>query len=186
VAYGVSLFFGQPLERALDAVNSGYFEEADSRMSHVLMEDHSNPDALLGRILCCGRWTRISDIGNSNYISPTRIKMLHILAKEAGDRASESDREFFATMDELVDALNDVMTVRYKLDANRNAMHKLDMRLKIYGDGYALVYSDPDFARKELEEEKRTLEIEEPRVQHALAELKDKLIDMRSGSVFCK
>ena len=89
-------------------------------------------------------------------------------------------------MDELVDALNDVMTVRYKLDANRNAMHKLDMRLKIYGDGYALVYSDPDFARKELEEEKRTLEIEEPRVQHALAELKDKLIGMRSGSVFCK
>ncbi len=60
------------------------------------------------------------------------------------------------------------------------------MRLKIYGDGYALVYSDPDFARKELEEEKRTLEIEEPRVQHALAELKDKLIEMRSGSVFCK
>lgn len=34
--------------------------------------------------------------------------------------------------------------------------------------------------------EKRALEIEEPRVQHALAELKDKLIEMRSGSVFCK
>ena len=55
VAYGASLFFGNPFEKAKKAIEENDFAEADQRFSHMLMTDPKSFDALLGRILCAGR-----------------------------------------------------------------------------------------------------------------------------------
>ena len=46
VAYGVSLFFGLPMEKALNALNTGNYKDAGQRFSSQLMVDSSDFEAL--------------------------------------------------------------------------------------------------------------------------------------------
>ena len=62
IAYGYSLFCGDPLKKANDNIERGEFAEADERFIHVLMLDPKNFGALRGRILCAGKWTGFSEL----------------------------------------------------------------------------------------------------------------------------
>ena len=105
VAYGASLFFNNPLEKANDAVIMGDFVEADQRFSHVLMITPDDFDALLGRILCAGKWKKIEDICLSKTMLPAVSKKLKDRTREAVDHAVSEDRLFFVTLSDIVDVL---------------------------------------------------------------------------------
>ena len=62
IAYGYSLFCGDPLKKANDKVERGEFAEADERFIHMLMLDPKNFGALRGRILCAAKWTGFAEL----------------------------------------------------------------------------------------------------------------------------
>ena len=62
IAYGYSLFCGDPIKKANDNVERGEFTEADERFIHMLMVDPNNFLALRGRILCAAQWTGFAEL----------------------------------------------------------------------------------------------------------------------------
>ncbi len=186
VAYGISLFFGYPLEKALNALNAGYFAEADSRFRHVLMKDASDFDALLGRILCRGRWTKMSDIGYSKDISVTVIRELEGLIKEAAEHAKDADKEFFVSAKELTDVLTKLMINRHRQDNLESGLDKIDTLQKAYSHTYYFGDSDPEEMKKEIGNDQETLRNEEEKIQERFDSVRKRMMEMKSDSVFCK
>lgn len=105
VAYGMSLFFNNPMEKAVKAIERADYIEADQRFSHVLMIDPKDFDALLGRILCAGKWKNIENIYLSENMIPLVSKNLKDRIGEAVDHAAGEDRLFFVTLNDLADVL---------------------------------------------------------------------------------
>lgn len=93
VAYGASLFFGNPLEKAKKAIEENDFAEADQRFSHMLMTDPNSFEALLGRVLCAGKWKTVSDIALTDLaVSDVRLKNILERADDAVSHVSEEDK----------------------------------------------------------------------------------------------
>ena len=105
VAYGASLFFNNPFKKANEAVIKGDYVEADQRFSHILMVTHNDFDALLGRVLCAGKWKDIDDIHLPENMLPVVGKNLKDRILEAMDHALSEDRLFFVTFNDLADVL---------------------------------------------------------------------------------
>ena len=105
VAYGASLFIGNPSKKAASALLHKEFEEADLRFSHMLMIAPSDYEALLGRILSTGMWMSLKDVKltETTHIPPFRLKKLHERIGEAKEHAEEVDKEIFELMDQLVE-----------------------------------------------------------------------------------
>lgn len=186
VAYGVSLFFGLSLEKALNSLNAGYFAETDSRLSHVLMQAPDDFDASLGRILCCGRWTKISDIDYSKNVTLDLIRKLEDLTKEAQDRVSGQDREFFFKMKELIIILTKLMLNKNKQNKLTARMENLDAAKQAYSYSYQYVNAGMEKSKRDTDYDLRTLKLGEEKIRSSFDALKNELIGMRSDSVFAK
>lgn len=105
VAYGMSLFFNNPLEKAKNALRFAEFTEADQRFSHVLMVNPRDFEALLGRILCAGKWKKVEDIkATDNMISVMEQNLLERTA-EACEHSDNEHKEFFETLQKLAEVL---------------------------------------------------------------------------------
>ena len=103
VAYGSSLFFGDPAKKAREALKENDYTEAGERFSHILMTDPDNYEALLGRILCAGKWKKVNDIAlPENPVNDVRLKALRERASEAVLHVSEEDRPAMEDIRKLV------------------------------------------------------------------------------------
>lgn len=105
VAYGASLFFNNPLDKANEAITKGDYAEADQRFSHILMVKPDDFNALLGRVLSAGKWKSIDDIRLPEAMIPAVGKNIKDRIKEAVEHAAGADRLFFVTMGNLADVL---------------------------------------------------------------------------------
>jgi hypothetical protein len=112
VAYGASLFFGEPNKRAKEALVRLEFNEADQRYGYMLMLDPSNFEALRGRILCSLKSTRvISHAGLSNFT----VKSLKARAEQAVEKALDADKPYFVKYLELADLYSLILAKDNKL-----------------------------------------------------------------------
>ena len=107
VAYGTSLFFGEPLVKARNAMLHDEFEEADQRFCHILMMNPEDLEALLGRILCVGKWRRINDITLSPDDDARTFGELKERAEEAVLHCAEEDKSLFADVQKLTGLYTD-------------------------------------------------------------------------------
>lgn len=105
VAYGMSLFFNNTLNKANEAINREDYIEADQRFSHMLMVNPKDFDALLGRIFCVGKWKTVYDIQLSETMLPAVCKNLKDRSAEGVEHAADEDRLFFLTMRDLAEVL---------------------------------------------------------------------------------
>ena len=97
VAYGISLFFGIPMEKALNSLNTGFYDDANQRFSSILMVHPSDFEALLGRVLCEGGWTKISDIDLTDDVDVSSYKAVRRRLGEAKQHASVHNVPFSRT-----------------------------------------------------------------------------------------
>ena len=134
VAYGISLFFGLPHEKALNAMNMGFFTEADQRFSHILMADPSDFESLLGRILCAGRWAKVSDICISDDLTPTRIRHTRKGLLKAISDSKEDDKTYFKCLKSYIDALDALAVNRYKQRVINKEMDVINAKISVYSD----------------------------------------------------
>ena len=102
VAYGYSLFYGDPLQKAMEILKQGDYEEADQRFIHILMIDKNNMDANIGRILCAGKWKSFADIRLSDELTGTDWDHLLEHVDELCDSISDQTRSYYLSIKDLM------------------------------------------------------------------------------------
>lgn len=134
VAYGISLFFGLPHEKALNSMNMGFFAEADKRFGHILMAEPSDFESLLGRILCAGRWTKVSDICVSDDLTPTRLRHTREGLLKALSDSEEQDKAYFKCLKVYIDALGELALNRHKQRIINKELDVVKTKMIVYSD----------------------------------------------------
>lgn len=187
VAYGVSLFFGMPMEKALNAMNKGRYGEAQKRFGNLLMAQPSNFDALLGRILCVGNWSRISDIDTSDLISEDDWKEICELYSDARLRVTESDKEFFEKLKEMIFMLRKICLNNDELDELNRKLEILDSIRHVYTIADQATGSNGVFLdRGKIINDIERLDKDTRQMSHEFLALKRDLIQTRSDCVLVK
>ena len=188
VAYGVSLFFGMPMEKALNSINSGYYGDAEKRFDSLIMVHPSDFEANLGRILCEGKWSKISDIDLTDVVSEARVKEIKLRIADASQHTSFENKPYFENLGKLIALYEDYTSNSQKLDLCNNAVDEFDART----DVYAVAFSGPDFRakteaeRKELMSKSYPYQIKKKKIEQEFAALRKTIIGMRSDSVLAK
>ena len=161
VGYGTSLFFNEPLAKARTALKATDYTEADKRFQHLLMVDNQDFEALVGRILCAGRWQSIYDIDLEDKMLPFMEEHLTDRTDEAVQHSSEAHKDFFFDMQKIVTLYINWTHLEQKARSARNAVN------------YAKENADIKFDRSDLdwkaEKERKSKE----------NDLKNKIIDYK-------
>ena len=188
VAYGISLFFGMPMEKALNAMNTGHYIEAHKRFENVLMVEPSNFDALLGQILCVGGWSRISDIDPSDIIDEEDWNKIKSLFDDAKLRVSESDMEFFVKLEKLIFMLGRICYNNGLLDAMKMKVETLDSISHVYymAEQLTTEFGGVSRSRKEILSDIDSLEKDNRQLSYDLLASKRDLIQMKNDCVLVK
>ena len=188
VAYGISLFFGMPMEKALNAMNTGHYGEAQKRFGNVLMVNPSSFDALLGQILCAGSWTRISDIDTDDVISGEDWTKISELISDAKLRVAESDREFLEKLEEMIFLLGKICLNNGNVDELNRKVEVLDSISHVYFMAEKLstdsggVFMD----RTKLLNDIDKLEKETRQLSHDFLAIKRHLINKKTDCILVK
>ena len=188
VAYGISLFFGMPMEKALNAMNTGHYGEAQKRFENILMVNPSSFDALLGRILCAGRWTRISDIDTSDVISgEDRIKISELIS-DAKLRVAESDGEFFGKLEELIFLLGRICINNGNVDELNRKVEVLDSISHVYflAEKLSTDSGGVSMGRTKLLKDIENMEKEARQLSHEFLAIKRNLIQKKTDCILVK
>lgn len=188
VAYGISLFFGMPMEKALNAMNTGHYIEAHKRFENVLMVEPSNFDALLGQILCVGGWSRISDIDPSDIIDEEDWNKIKALFDDAKLRVSESDMEFFVKLEKLIFKLGRICYNNGLLDAMKRKVETLDSISHVYymAEQLTTEFGGVSRSRKEILSDIDSLEKDNRQLSFDLLASKRDLIQMKNDCILVK
>ena len=176
VAYGVSLFFGMPLEKALNAINMGRYEDAEKRFSNLLMVNPADFDGLLGRILCTGKWNNVSSIGVSDSLRPITYKNLQVMADKAAESAGENDKEYFEKLKNLLALLEELYMIDYKEKAAERKLENLDIKDRVFSSEKYSTNAANYREKWQIQDD----------LKHNFNKIKEKLLGMRNSSALCK
>ena len=188
VAYGVSLFFGMPMEKALNSINSGYYGDAEKRFDSILMVHPSDFEANLGRILCEGKWSKISDIDLTDDVSSSRVKEIKKRIGEASQHTSFENKPYFESLDELISLYETYSYNSQMLDVINNKVEEFDSRTEVF----AVAFSGPDFREKSETERKALLskaypyQVKNKKIEEDFSSLRNKILGMRCDSPLTK
>ncbi len=188
VAYGISLFFGMPMEKALTSMNTGHYGEALKRFENILMVNPSSFDALLGRILCAGRWTRISDIDTSDIINEEDWLKITDRISEARQHVSESDRGFLDRLEELVFLLGKICLNNGNIDELNRKVEALDSmsHLNYLAEKLSTDSSGLSMGRTKLLSDIEKLKKETRQIAHQFLAIKRELIQKKPDCILVK
>ena len=185
VAYGISLFFGLPHEKALNSMNMGFFAEADKRFSHILMAEPSDFESLLGRILCAGRWTKVSDICVSDELTPTRLRHTREGLLKALSDSEEHDKAYFKCLKVYIDALGELALNRHKQRIINKELDVVKTKMIVYSD-YVDMEEVTRGEREYIMSRLTPFKEEEPSLQTVYDTARSKLLSMARDSVLTK
>ena len=185
VAYGISLFFGLPHEKALNSMNMGFFAEADKRFSHILMADPSDFESLLGRALCAGRWTKVSDICISDELTPTRIKQAREGLRKAVSDSKDQDKVYFEHLKEYIDALGELAVNRHKQRVINKEMDVVRIKMSVYS-GFTTLEEGARIEREDIMSRLKPFEEAAPGLEKAYNEGRSRILAMARDSVLTK
>jgi hypothetical protein len=175
-----------PLEKALNAMNMGLYEDAEKRFSNLLMVDPSDFDGLLGRILCTGKWNNVSSICVSDCLRPVTYKNLQVMANEAAGAAGESDKGFFEELKKLLSLLEELYMIDYKEKSAGRKIEELDAKGRVFSsDEYGI--NAANYREKwHVQDELQPYVSRKKDLEYNFNKLKETLRKMRSGSALCK
>ena len=188
VAYGVSLFFGMPLEKALNSINTGKYKDAGVRFSSVLMTKPSDFEALLGKILCAGKWTKLSAVRISDEIDDSEIQSVRTLIEEAVQDADDKDKTFFRKMGELVACFEPYRENGELLEALNRDVTDMEIRADVYATAFAGANSDDEFKAKRQELVNKTFpaQVKKKQLEKEFKEIQSSLVEERAACLLVK
>ena len=188
VAYGVSLFFGLSMEKALDAMNSGHYSEAEQRFENILMINPLDFESHLGIILCKGRWAKISDIDLTDDISVPRERGVKTSIAQALEHSSDEDRPYFEKIENLIGLLDKYASNVDAIYGIKKEIEDFEAKAAVYSIAF---YSEED--KKKREDERNALvkktypyQVENKKITEDFNSLRNSILGMRSDSVLAK
>ena len=183
VAYGVSLFFGLPMEKALNSLNTGKYKDAGQRFSNLLMIDPTDFEALLGKVLCAGKWTKVSDISLSDDLDEAELQGVRASLEAAGQHAAESDRAYFKKMEELIAFFEPYMENKNLLDSLNNDVSDMETRADVYAIAYAGANNDEKYKKERQELLNKTFPVQAKmkKLEGDFSAARNELVEERSG-----
>ena len=116
VSYGKYLFFGDLTANALKAMNMGEFDEADQIVSHKLMLNAKDFEALFGRFLCAGRWKSLKDIDINDKMFTSHVRNLKGGLDAIEKRIVLEDQPLWKELRTLSELLEDYSVRRHAFD----------------------------------------------------------------------
>ena len=188
VAYGISLFFGLPMEKALNALNTGFYDDADQRFSGILMAHPSDFEALLGRVLCEGGWTKISDIDLTDDVDESSFKEAQRRLEEAKQHSSVHNVTFFENVEKLIGYCKEYRKAKEKIDEVDREVKAFDanttvMNEAFHGKNFRL---KREKERNELLSKAYPFQVSNKKIEIEFRELRSSITAMRDDSVLCK
>ena len=183
VAYGVSLFFGLPMEKALNALNTGNYKDAGQRFSSLLMVDASDFEALLGKILCAGKWSTVSNIRLSADWEDQEAEAVRSCIEDAGQKAADNDKQFFTKMGELISFFGHYKENKAELDSLNQAVSDMETKADVYATAYAGANYDENYKKERQELVNKTFpaQVKQKKLEEDFAKIRKELIETRSG-----
>ena len=168
--------------------NTGLYSDANQRFDSILMAHPSDFEALLGRALCAGCWTKISDIDLTDDVDKESIKAVRRRLAEAKQHASVHNVPFFENVEKLIDYYDE-----YK--ANKTEIDKIDNEVKDFEADTAVMneaFHGKDF-RTKAEAQRSTLvskaypyQVKNKKIEVDFKELRKSITEMRSDSILVK
>ena len=188
VAYGVSLFFGMPLEKALNSINTGNYKDAGLRFSSVLMTDPSDFEALLGKILCAGKWTKVSGIRITDEPDEAELQSVRSLVEEAVKHASDKDKLYFRKMEELVSYFGPYRENSELLDSLNGKVTDMEIRADVYATAFAGANYDDKFKaeRQQLVNKTFPVQVKKKKLEGEFEDILNDLTEERRESRLVK
>jgi len=187
VAYGVSLFFGLPMEKALNSMNSGRFTEAKQRFSNVLMADPSDFEAHLGIILSEGHWSRVSDIDVSDEVTVEVSRSIYKMVRDAKAQTSDADPKYFEDLGKMISTLRKICENNKKIDSLKEEMTviktKTDLVHKALDDDS---YDPNQMITEKLSGQIDAFRKENDRLNSDFAALRESVLAKKTDSVLAK
>lgn len=188
VAYGISLFFGIPMEKALNSLNTGFYDDANQRFSSILMVHPSDFEALLGRVLCEGGWTKISDIDLTDDVDVSSYKAVRRRLEEAKQHASVHNVPFFENVEKMVGYCEEYRKNMQKINEN-------ELEVKAFDAGTAVMdvaFHGSDFSIKRDKERNKLLaeaypyRVSNKKIEDDFRQLRNLIVESRGDSVLVK
>lgn len=186
VAYGISLFFGLPMEKALLAMNQGNYSDAEKRFTNILMVTPSDFEALLGRILCKGRWTKVSGIDASDELTPTAVKVIQKLVTESIEQALPEDKSYFESLNELLSKLAECSAINYKINMAKKKLGDFEAKERVYASVKSAGDKSSNTEKMILNRDIRQYSEKKKSLDGNFEYMKGKLLRERSDSVLAK
>ena len=188
VAYGVSLFFGLPMEKALDSMNNGHFTDAEQRFESILMIHPSDFDARLGIILCKGKWTKVSDIDLADDVSAAKENGVRNCIGEALQHTSVENRPYFENLGKLISLFEEYSNNKTILDDIKKEIETFDARAEVYSVAFDSKYDKQSRAEERTELVRKTYpyQAKNKKIEEEFLKLRKSVLEMRNDSVLAK
>lgn len=188
VAYGISLFFGIPMEKALNSLNTGFYDDANQRFSSILMVHPSDFEALLGRVLCEGGWTKISDIDLTDGVDVSSYKAVRRRLGEAKQHASVHNVPFFENVEKMVGYCEEYRKNLQKINENELEVNAFDagtavMDVAFHGRDFSI---KRDKERNKLLAEAYPYRVSNKKIEDDFRQLRNLIVESRGDSVLAK
>ena len=188
VAYGISLFFGIPMEKALNSLNTGFYDDANQRFSSILMVHPSDFEALLGRVLCEGGWTKISDIDLTDDVDVSSYKAVRRRLGEAKQHASVHNVPFFENVEKMVGYCEEYKRNMQKINENELEVKAFDagtavMDVAFHGKDFSI---EREQKRTKLLSEAYPYRVSNKKIEDDFRQLRNLIVESRGDSVLAK
>ena len=188
VAYGISLFFGIPMEKALNSLNTGFYDDANQRFSSILMVHPSDFEALLGRVLCEGGWTKISDIDLTDDVDVSSYKAVRRRLGEAKQHASVHNVPFFENVEKMVGYCEEYKRNMQKINENELEVKAFDagtavMDVAFHGKDFSI---EREQKRTKLLSEAYPYRVSNKKIEADFRQLRNLIVESRGDSVLAK
>ncbi len=183
VAYGVSLFFGLPMEKALNSLNNGNFKDAERRFSNLLMVNPSDFEALLGKVLCAGKWTKVSNIRLSVDVEEDELQSVKESLKEAGWYSSENDQPYFRKMEELLPLFEPYKENKKQLRSLNGDVKQMEAKADVYAKAFEGANSNDEYQkeRRELLNKMYPAQVKLKKLEADFADIRRSLVEEKAG-----
>ena len=183
VSYGKYLFFGDLMANAVKAMNMGEFDEADQILSHKLMLNPKDFDALFGRFLCAGKWKSLKDIDINDKMFMSHVRKLSGQLDTIEKRISLEDQPLWKDIRTLSDLLAEYSVRRHAFDRMHEKYQSICGKLT---NTFLMDDERKDYKRQEGEiwEQVTALEGECDGIRVRIEEAVKVLTDAESNCVF--
>ena len=135
IAYGYSLFYGDPVQKAMADLQAGDFDAADQRYVHILMFDQTNCEALRGRVLCAGKWKSFTQIKLSEELTKVDWQLVDQRVEECHKHEKNPYEALYDLIDQLMKVLkeySDTLIMMQIEPNNPKYLQRKEKLIKLY------------------------------------------------------